>query len=407
MDLATLHTEMQSVFHEFKTQHAARLAEEAKLGTATAETRAYAERLNSRLDEIERQYNELAAKAKRPRTASGDPEHGGSPERQVFLKALRYGRKPEALSADEMKMVKLVDIDAAKAMSLSDDALGGFLAPIEFANEIIKAVIPISPIRTIARVRQTADREVRVPRRSGTFAATWSTETATRSDATGLTFGSENLTPHEMTALSLVSVQSMEDSAFNLEQFLQEEFAEQFALAEGAAFVSGTGVGKPEGVTFNSTVTGAAVVTGHATDLKPDAIVAATYKLKAGYAPNATWILHRQTVGSIRQIKDGMGNYLWQPGLGTDNPATIMGRPYVECVDMAAPSTGVTFAANAYPMVLGDFRRGYYIVDRVQMVVQRLVEKYADSGQIGFLARKRVGGQVVLADAFVPVKCST
>jgi HK97 family phage major capsid protein len=101
-------------------------------------------------------------------------------------------------------------------------------------------------------------------------------------------------------------------------------------------------------------------------------------------------------------MKDAQNQYLWQPGIaGTATPATILDRPYIECVDMPA------IAANSHPVVFGDFWRGYNIIDRIQITIQRLNELYAANAQIGFLGWKRVGGQVVLSEAIKKLKVST
>ncbi len=282
-----------------------------------------------------------------------------------------------------------------KALSLTDETMGGFLAPPEFVNEIIKYEIPFSPIRTIANVRSTSAREVLVPVRKSTMSAIWVSETAGRSETTGLKYGRERLVSHEMYAEVILSRQDMEDSAFNLDQEVQSEVAIQFGVAEGAAFIIGTGVGQPEGLLTNPNIT--TINTGDAAKVTYQGLLDICHDLKSAYIPGACWIMNRKTIGKIRGITDTQGQPLWLPAINSGfmmgNPATILDLPYVECPDMP------DVAGNAFPIMFGNFKRGYYILDRVQMEVQRLQEKYAESGQVAILVRKRVGGQVVLADA--------
>ena len=117
------------------------------------------------------------------------------------------------------------------------------------------------------------------------------------------------------------------------------------------------------------------------------------YAIKTGYVGTAVWTMARPTIAEVRQLKDGQGNYLWIPGIATAAPNTILGAPYVEMVDMPA------IAGGANPIAFGDFRRGYIIIDRVKMALLRDPFTQATSGAIRFIARKRVGGQVVLAEA--------
>ena len=179
---------------------------------------------------------------------------------------------------------------------------------------------------------------------------------------------------------------------------MQDEATEQFGVAEGAAFVNGTGSGQPEGLLTNKDVK--AVAGGGASALTPDGLIAAYYAIPEIYAQKATWLMRRAAIGGIRTMKDTYGQYLWAPAFGSQ-PNTILQQPYLECIDMPAVTN------NSYSVLFGDFSKGYIIVDRVAIVVKRLVEKYAESGQIALIIRKRVGGQVLLPEAFLKIKTAT
>lgn len=353
-------------------------------------------KMNTRMNELEtaiRRANRTSATS-----AMGGESHDFGPEAKAYFDYLRHGTRDEpnpgsaALSREEMK-----------ALSVGADPTAGYLAPVEYAREIIKGEIEFSPLRLIARVRQTSRRALQIPKRTGTFGAVWSAETGTRSETTGLSYGLEEFPTHELYALVDVSEQMMEDSEFNLEEELQLEFSEQFAVTEGAALVNGNGVGKPEGLLQHADVT--ETVSGSAGSIadaagQANGLIDLYHGLKTAYALRGNWLLNRATLGEVRKLKDGQNNYIWQPGLASGIANTILGQPYVEVPDMP------DVAANAYPVAFGDMRRGYTIVDRINLSVLRDPFTQATSGNVRFIARRRVGGQVVLAEAIRKLKVS-
>jgi len=292
----------------------------------------------------------------------------------------------------------------AKALGISNDTTGGYLAPVEYVREIIKGVTEISPVRSLVRVRSTVNKSLHQPKRTGQFAAQWVADQGTRSETDGLRWGMIEIPTHEMFALIDISEQNLEDSAFDLEAEIRSECDEQFAVAEGLAVVSGNGVGKPEGWMTNgdvsSTNSGTAATIADA-DGQANGLITLKHAIKTAYTRNSNWALNRTTLGSVRKLKDGQKNYIWMPGLAQGKPNTIDGDPYVEVPDM--PSEG----ANTYPIAYGDFQRAYTLVDRINMVMLRDPYTQATSGNIRFIVRRRVGGQVTLAEAIRKLKCST
>jgi HK97 family phage major capsid protein len=284
-----------------------------------------------------------------------------------------------------------------KLMTVGEDTTGGYLAPVHFVGEMIRAATEYSPIRSIARVRQTSARAIQLPRKTGSISAAWTGEAESTTD-TGMTFTLEEIATHKVTALVKISQEDLEDTVYDLESELQLEFAEQFGVAEGSAFITGDGTSKPEGLLTSTRV--------NAVDSLDDAIsaidlLALQDSLKEPYAGRGTWVMNRQTMSAIRLLTDNRGDFLWQPGLTDDVPATILGRPYLLATDMP------DIAVNAAPVIFGDIYRAYVIVDRVHTEVKRLAEKYADLGVVGFIARKRVGGKVILPEAVKKLKISS
>jgi HK97 family phage major capsid protein len=281
-----------------------------------------------------------------------------------------------------------------KALVVGTAATAGNLAPAEYVEELVKIITEISPVRSVARVRQTSNKEIEVPSKTASFAAAWTAEAGTRSETTGYTTSLNTIPTHELYALVDISSALLEDSVFDLEAEMNLEFAEQFAKAEGAAFISGNGTNKPTGITDGSTVA-TGVTTASATAITADEMVEFVHSLKADYAQNAAFMMNRTTLGEIRKLKDTAGQYIFQTGFSGQAglPNTILGHPYVEAPDVADIATGTK------PIIFGDFRRGYMIVDRVALSVLRDPYSQASSGNVRYLARRRVGGEVVLAEA--------
>jgi len=203
-----------------------------------------------------------------------------------------------------------------------------------------------------------------------------------------------------MAALVKVTKENLEDSAFNLQAEITSEMSEQFAVLEGTGFISGNGVGQPEGIITNAAVIAAATLSFAAGAVSAEDPINLSYALKEGYTRNAKFLMKRTTVRDFRLLRaaaiasgDAEGAFLWTPSLVAGEPSTLAGYPIVECVDMPA------VASAAYSIAFGDFKSGYTIVDRIQIEIQRLVEKYAEFNEIGFIGRKRVDGQVTNPEA--------
>ena len=396
-------SEIGKTFEEFKQANDQRLSEIESKGSVDPVTEEKFQKIDDHLNALEDVNQKLTKSALEQKdvndridkleTELKRPSVGIETQQQdellkTYDKYLRKGKE----SLDEME---------TKVLTVSNDTGGGYLAPPEYVREIVKKVTEISPIRSIARVRQTSARSVQIPSRTGQFSASWVSETGTRSETTGLTYGMEEITAHEEYALVDISEQDVEDSVFNMEAELSTEFSEQFSKAEGTAFVNGTAAGQPEGFMVNASI--GETVSGSASALTANGLIDLYSAVKTDYARNGVFVFNRATLGKIRQLVDSNGSYVFQPGfsLQVGVPNTILGQPYIEATDM--PDVG----SNTYPVAFGDFRRGYMIVDRVALAILRDPYTQATSGTIRYIARRRVGGQVILAEAIRKQKCST
>lgn len=361
------------------------LENEAEIETKNVDPVVSAEELKSLKDEIAT----MKAKMNRGPVASNNnhPEasNENSFERKAFENFLRRG--VERLSPEE-----------AKALTVSTDANGGYLAPEEFGSELIKLLSEYSPVRQYARVVNISAPEIKYPRRLTGTAATWVSETGDRTES-GMTFEQVTLTPFELATFTDVSNQLLEDNAYGLEGELLTDYAESFGKTEGLAFIKGTGTGQPKGLL---TATGIKEVkTGVAatfpTSNPADVLIGMYHELATTHAANGAWLMNRKTLGEIRLWKDATGRYLVLDPITAGGASTLLGRPIVEMPDMD------DIGAGKFPILFGDLS-GYRIIDRVGLSTLRDPYSLAGKGQVRFHARKRVGADVTHPDRFVKLK---
>lgn len=316
----------------------------------------------SRLDKLEAKGNRPGA----PAIVQGETE------RKNFVEYLRSG------SAE------------AKALTTASDTANYVLAPEEVSAEFIRNLVEFSPVRAIADVRSTTTANIILPHRTGITNAAWVGETGART-ASEPTFDQAEIATKEIATYVDLSLQLAEDSA-NVLSEVNLALAEDFGQKEALAFVNGSLALEPSGFMQDADI--AAHDNGHAADLDPDALIALMYALPATYRNAGTWVMNGQTLATIRTLKDGHGNYLWQPSYQAGQPETILGRPVVEAVDMP------DIEADAEPIIFGDFKRGYRIYDRLALDVFADPYSVRINGLMRYHARRRVGAGVVRAGAF-------
>ena len=343
-----------------------------------ADTKAF-DALKQRLDAME-------AKANRPQGVHVIKADDNT-EGKAFGSFLRRG--VERISADE-----------AKALTVANDANGGYLAPAAFGSELIKLLNQFSPLRQYAKVIQVEAPSITYPRRVTGTSAAWVAEIANRT-ASGMTFEQVTMTPHELATFTDVSNALLEDNVYNLEGELLGDFAESFAKTEGLAFVSGDGIGKPKGIMAANGI--AELKTGVAANFPAsnpaDVLIAMFHKIASTFAQNAAWMMNRNTLAIIRTWKDGNGRYLVLDPISEGAPSTLLGRPVVEMIDMD------DIGAGKFPILFGDMQ-GYRIIDRVGLTTLRDPYSLATNSQIRFHARKRVGADLTHPDRFIKLLCA-
>lgn len=368
----------QEAWAAYKVQNEKSEKELKEHGTILAATQEMLEKLNKRLDESEVKMKRAWAAVEKDGTILTEEQ---VERKKVFDFYLRIGET--RLTPEQFK-----------TLLVSDDTGGGFLTLPEMASEIDKDIIEISPIRELARVTPIGGKSLLVPRRTGVFTAEWEAEGVTQTETEGLAYGQEEMHAHPLRALVQISLENLEDPLFDLEAEIRMEAAEQFAVGEGLAFVTGTGVGRPQGYTQTALNGVTLAQTAASGTLDADDIIDLSFSVKSGYSKNATWVMHRLIIAAVRKLKDSDNQYLWQPGLNGPTQSTILGRPLIEVPDMAS-----TLTANDIIIGYADFRRLYRIADRITMSILRDPFTLAHRGLVRFVMRKRVGGQVVRAEA--------
>ena len=315
-----------------------------------------------------------------------------SAERKGFIEGyLRQGREAEL-----------------KSMTIGSPADGGYAVPREIDAMIAAR---LKAIRSVAQVVQTGTAGYRKLINVGGTTSGWVSETATRPTSATPTLA-EIVPPYgELYANPAASQAMLDDAVFDLESWLADEIAREFARAEGAAFVTGTGVNQPAGFLAAPTATtgdaarafgtlqyigtGDASTLGVTPELK---LIDLVHSLKSGHRQGAVWVLNSATLASVRKLKDSTGAFLWQPGLLETQPDRLLGYPVVEAADMP------DIAAGAFPIAFGNFTNGYLIAERKTTTILR--DPFTNKPFVNFYATKRIGGQVLDSDAIKLLKIS-
>ena len=288
---------------------------------------------------------------------------------------------------------------------------GGFAVPREIDALIAAQMKTISPVRGVAQIVQTGTAGYRKLITNSTANSGWVSETGARPET--LTSKFMEIVPPmgELYANPSASQAMLDDAGFDLEAWLADEIATEFARAEGTAFINGSGTNQPKGFLQQPTAltTDAArpfgtlqhVVTANASgfDTAPELkLIDLVHSLRAAHRQGAVFIMNTKTLATVRKFKAADGTFLWQPGIFENAPARLLGYPVIEAEDMP------DVAANALPIAFGNFRNGYIITERRATSILR--DPYTNKPYVNFYATKRIGGQVLDSDAIKLLKIS-
>jgi HK97 family phage major capsid protein len=287
---------------------------------------------------------------------------------------------------------------------------GGYAIPREIDTTIDNTLKSISPIRAIANVVRVGSSGYRKLVTQNGVASGWAAEAAARPETGTPAFNEVVPSFGDLYANPAATQAMLDDAQFDVEDWLASEIATEFAKAEGTAFVNGNGTNKPKGFLTNPTaVTSDAtrpfgtlqyVASGAATDFiatnPQDKLLDLIHALRAPYRNGAVWVMNSATLAKIRKFKTTDGAFIWQPGLVTGQPDSLLGYPVVESEDMP------DIAANSLSIAFGNFKAGYLIAERAETSIIR--DPFTNKPFVHFYASKRVGGIVSNSEAIKVMK---
>ena len=394
--MAEIKEEIMQVLTQMRTEHKAAIDEATKNGaTMTAESKANIDKMNKRIDELELKLQKQAI------VLPGEParlSEEAMAKKSAFFKWLRYGKS---------------GMEPAERKALVEDATGLIMVPEDLEAEISRALPRINTMRKICDVKSTTRDKKRVRSLTEVTVGWGKLETGALITESTMVPTDEYIYVEDLYGLTKIGEDELMDTDANLQAIIADSFATAISDAEDTAFAVGSGhtFSQPAGIAVdavlrNSLTSGcgagdeATYGISWATDdtVLINDILKAEYKLPAQYLNGASWLMNRKTELAARVLQAaGTGQYLWQPSLQVGQPNQFDGFPLFNNNDMNYPAD--TLAATN--VVFGNFKRGYMIVDRLGMSLQRLDELYAESGLVGFKVHFRVGGGLKRYDPFI------
>ncbi|MBZ0130161.1 MAG: phage major capsid protein [Rhodobacteraceae bacterium] len=311
-----------------------------------------------------------------------------APHQKAFSAYLRSG------DDDGLRGLEL----EGKGLNVAIAAEGGYLVDPQTAEIVVSVLKSSASIRSVANVVHVDANAFDVLIDHTDIGAGWATESGSQAETATPQIDRISIPLHELSALPKASQRLLDDSAFDVENWIATRIADKFSRSEGASFVSGDGIDKPKGfLTYDSAANGTEawgefghITTGvdgdFATTNPADAIVDLVYALGARYRANANFVMNSKTAGAVRKMKDADGRFLWSDGLAAGEPARLMGYPVLVCEDMP------DIATWAPAIAFGDFRAGYTIAERPDLRILR--DPFSAKPHVLFYATKRIGGDV-------------
>lgn len=386
-DVQEVAESLQKNFNEFKEKNDKRIdAIEQEKGKLAGEV----ETLNGKLTELEKLKTDLEgelAAVKRP--GGGNASKEATEHSKAFNLFVRKGRD------DGLKELE------GKTMSTESDEDGGYAVPELLDRNIIKLLNDDVVMRQVSTVIQVGSPAYKKLVDVGGIGSGWVGETDPRPATT--TPKLEPVTPFwgELYGNPQATQTMLDDAFFNVEAFLQNDLSEEFAEKEEAAFTLGDGDKKPKGYlaygmdtkkdkdrTFGTLQK---LLTASASAITSDELITLLYSLRKKYRKGANWMMNNNSVAYVRMLKNSEGDYLWRPGIELDQPSSLLGYAIAENEQMADIGGGEN------PISFGNFKRGYYILDRMGTRVLR--DPYTNKPFVGFYTTRRVGGMLVDSNA--------
>ena len=365
-------------------------------GLMSAEDTAAYERMEQEVVDLGRaiEREERALELERELNASVSPDLASRPEqRRETKKGVASDAYKDAFWK-QMRDQARRNAEVRNALQVGELSEGGYTVPDEFERTLVQALEEENIMRGLVHVITTSSGDRKIPLVTSKGAAQWVEEEATIPESDDA-FGQITLSAHKVGSMIRISEELLHDSAFDLAAYITGEFARRVGAAEEEAILTGNGTHKPTGL-LHATLGAETGVTAAATAaITADELIDLQHCLKAGYRRKATYIMNDATVKLLRKLKDGNGQFLWQPGLLQGQPDTLLNQKVLTSNYMPLPTAG------GKAILYGDFSY-YWLADREGRSLQRLNELYAATDQIGFKITQRVDGRLILREA---VKC--
>ena len=351
-----------------------------------SEFKGFKDDIQTKLQQTEERLTMLDRKshiAARPHLAA--ETDASAPHQKAFNAYLRSG---------DDDGLRGLDIES-KAMSTTVNSDGGFLVDPQTSDTVASILNSTASIRSIASVVHVEATSYDVLIDTTDVGAGWATETGAVAETDTPQIDRITIPLHELSALPKASQRLLDDSAFDIENWLAGRIADKFSRAEADAFINGDGIDKPTGILTKAAVDndvwtwgnlGYVPTTVDGSIGDGDAIINLVYALGAQYRANGSFVMNSKTAGVVRQLKDGNGRFLWSDGLAAAEPARLMGYPVVVAEDMPDVAT------DSFSIAFGDFSAGYTVAERPDLRVLR--DPFSAKPHVLFYATKRVGGDV-------------
>ena len=272
------------------------------------------------------------------------------------------------------------------------DGSGGYLVPDTYDDRLVQALKQKNVLRQIATVIPTTQK-LTIPVSLGGENASWMPENEPYTFCEA-EFGEIEIDAYKLGSSILVSDELLEDCGVDLKKYIEEAFAHRIGNAEESAFIRGDGNGKPLGIIHQASI---GKVTDEKGKISADDLVDMEFSLAEPYRKNAVWVMSNDAYCRLGQLRHYRGNPIWSNGLEEEMPMKLFGYPVYICNHMDDVAPG------SIPVMFGDFSY-YWIGDRGKRVIKRLVERYADHGQVAFITTERVDAKLVLPEAIKMLK---
>lgn len=373
-EIAKEFEELQRTIQEFKKSNDDRLTALEK-NRGTAELQEKLEKMDNGIDGALKRLEKLETAANRTVPVLETDDTKKKARNEALRKFLRDGNDVEL-----------------KALSVGSNPDGGYLVLPELSNLIQAKAFETSPMRKLARLVTISSSQWEEMAQTDEAAASWVGEQSTRSTTSTPTLGKLTVSVHELQAMPAATQSVLDDASIDLEAWLAQEVANKFDRKEATAFIAGSGVGQPMGITSYASGTSYGqlerVNSGTSGSVTADGLISLQDALFEDFQANASFLMARATRTAVRKLKDNQNQYLWSidRGLNEGVQESLLGKPLYLAADMPA------IGAGALSIAYGDFKRGYVIVDRIG--IRMLRDPYSSKPNVLFYTTKRVGGAV-------------